>query len=166
MSIGVGLVRGTRMPQPVTTRARSRLAARISGAWSRAVRRRLRAAAPGSAVGPYTLDAKIGEGAMGVVYKGRHTLLGRPVAIKLLSPERSGDDDRARFEREAQLTSSLTHPNTISVYDSALSEAHGRGLVHRDIKPANAMVCERGGVSDVLKLLDFTAFARTAQLAA
>src|SRR5207302_10047011 len=37
----------------------------------------------------------------------------------------------------------------------ALREAHAIGLVHRDIKPANIMVCERGGMSDVVKLLDF-----------
>jgi serine/threonine-protein kinase len=38
---------------------------------------------------------------------------------------------------------------------AALREAHAMGLIHRDIKPANMMVCERGGVHDVLKLLDF-----------
>jgi serine/threonine-protein kinase len=37
----------------------------------------------------------------------------------------------------------------------ALREAHAKGLVHRDIKPANIMICERGGVHDVVKLLDF-----------
>ena len=37
----------------------------------------------------------------------------------------------------------------------ALSEAHGRGLVHRDLKPSNVMLCERGGLHDVAKLLDF-----------
>jgi serine/threonine-protein kinase len=38
---------------------------------------------------------------------------------------------------------------------SALREAHGLGLVHRDLKPSNLIVCERGGIADVIKLLDF-----------
>jgi eukaryotic-like serine/threonine-protein kinase len=38
---------------------------------------------------------------------------------------------------------------------AALREAHGKGLIHRDIKPGNAIVCERGGICDVVKLLDF-----------
>src|SRR5262249_2363639 len=37
----------------------------------------------------------------------------------------------------------------------ALGEAHGIGLIHRDVKPANIMLCERGGVADTVKVLDF-----------
>jgi serine/threonine-protein kinase len=45
----------------------------------------------------------------------------------------------------------------------ALGEAHARGLVHRDLKPSNVIVCERGGIRDVAKLLDFGLVATTMQ---
>jgi hypothetical protein len=68
-------------------------------------------------IGQYTLEARIGAGGMGVVYRARHSLLRRPTAIKLLPLERAGERSIRRFEREVQLTSSLSHPNTIAVYD-------------------------------------------------
>ena len=68
-------------------------------------------------LGQNTLVEKIGSGGMGVVYRARHALLRRRTAVKLLLPERTGQQDMSRFEREAQLTSVLSHPNTVSVYD-------------------------------------------------
>jgi serine/threonine-protein kinase len=68
-------------------------------------------------LGQYTLLEKIGEGGMGVVFKARHTLLRRPTAVKILRAEGARETSFARFEREVQLTSEISHPNVVSVYD-------------------------------------------------
>jgi hypothetical protein len=80
---------------------------------ARSGRRRERARTFGS----YTLDKKMGEGGMAIVYRASHAFLRRPAAIKLLPPERTRAWDLERFEWEVQLTSQLTHANTISIYD-------------------------------------------------
>jgi eukaryotic-like serine/threonine-protein kinase len=68
-------------------------------------------------LGQYTIERLIGEGGMGAVYEARHARLRRPTALKLILPERTGTESLARFEREVQLTSQLTHPNTVTIYD-------------------------------------------------
>ena len=150
-------------------------------------------------LGQYVLEQEIGSGANGMVYRARHSLLRRPVAIKLLSPDMTNEASAARFEHEVQMTSQLTHPNTVAIYDygrtpeglfyfameylggidldqlvrqfgaqpegrvihilrqvcGSLSEAHRVGLIHRDVKPANIILTRRGGVCDLVKVLDF-----------
>ncbi len=68
-------------------------------------------------LGQYSLIQEIGRGANGMVYRAKHALLRRPVAIKLLSPDVMNDATVARFEHEVQMTSQLTHPNTVAIYD-------------------------------------------------
>ncbi len=72
---------------------------------------------PGQMLSHYRLVEKIGEGGMGVVWKGEDTRLARAVAIKLRPEELTGDPERlARFQREAKVLASLNHPNIGSFY--------------------------------------------------
>lgn len=68
-------------------------------------------------VGPYTLKSLLGEGGFARVYLATHALLKRPTAIKILKPEQINPKNLSRFEREVQLASGLSHPNTINIYD-------------------------------------------------
>lgn len=68
--------------------------------------------------GQYQLTEEIGRGGMGVVYRGEHHLLKRPAAIKLIHAESAADEVAiAQFEREVQLSATLTHWNTVRIYD-------------------------------------------------
>ncbi len=79
--------------------------------------------APGSHLGPYEITSQVGAGGMGVIYRARDTRLGREVAIKVLPPAFAEDAERLRrFEQEARTTSSLSHPNILSVFDTGVHE--------------------------------------------
>lgn len=151
-------------------------------------------------LGQYVLKERLGQGGMGEVYLAEHVLLKRPCAVKVILPDQSNNPTSLqRFLREVQVTATLTHPNTVQVFDygqtddgtvfyameylpgpnleklvqehgpmaaarvihvlrqlcGALEEAHAAGLIHRDIKPSNVILCRRGGLYDVAKLLDF-----------
>ena len=68
-------------------------------------------------IGPYRVDREIGRGGMGVVFLGHDTRLDRAVAIKALPPDVAADPERLqRFEREAKVLASLSHPNIAAIY--------------------------------------------------
>ncbi|HEX8144132.1 MAG TPA: protein kinase [Pyrinomonadaceae bacterium] len=73
--------------------------------------------------GRYRIDAKLGIGGMGAVYKGTRLLIGDEVAIKVLHKEQVAVPEAAeRFRREAQAAARLKHANAVSVYDFGVSQ--------------------------------------------
>ena len=78
----------------------------------------------GTQVGPYRIECQLGEGGMGAVYRALDTKLNRPVAIKFLSADLADAAARRRFQREAQMASSLNHPHIVTVHDAG--EFEGR----------------------------------------
>ncbi|MGB8348086.1 MAG: protein kinase, partial [Ktedonobacteraceae bacterium] len=73
----------------------------------------------GQNLGGYQLDAEIGRGSMGIVYRGKQIALGREVAIKVLSRALVSDVSYvARFIREAQIIAGLNHPNIVQIFDA------------------------------------------------
>ncbi len=71
----------------------------------------------GNKAGAYVIEREIGAGGMASVYLARHALLKRPTAVKILKRFRATDELVARFEREVQLASQLSHPNTVEIFD-------------------------------------------------
>lgn len=73
----------------------------------------------GMAVGKYVILDKIGAGSMGRVYKARHQLMGRLVALKIIAPELSANKRVvARFQREMKMVGRLDHPNVVRAFDA------------------------------------------------
>ncbi|HUK18842.1 MAG TPA: protein kinase [Bryobacteraceae bacterium] len=82
---------------------------------------------PGTLIGAYRLESRLGQGGMGTVYRAQDTKLNRPVAIKVLSDDLADAAARRRFQREAQMASSLNHPHILTVYD--VGEFEGRQYI-------------------------------------
>ena len=73
----------------------------------------------GTALAGYRLEEIVGRGGMGVVYRARHLILDRIVALKLLAPDAAADEAfRERFVRESRMAAALEHPHVVPVYDA------------------------------------------------
>ena len=73
---------------------------------------------PGTSLGPYQVDAPLGAGGMGEVYKATDTRLDRTVAIKVLPEHVPSDPDlKQRFERETRTVAALNHPHICTLHD-------------------------------------------------
>ena len=89
---------------------------------------------PGAEFAGCRIEAVAGRGGMGIVYRATQLSLGRPVALKLITPDRAGDPGfRERFERESRIAAAIDHPNVIPVY-AAGEEAGHLYLVMRYVK--------------------------------
>jgi serine/threonine-protein kinase len=78
----------------------------------------------GTDLGPYHIEAVVGRGGMGVVYRAADTTLDRPVALKLIAPAVTDDAAfRARFLRESKMAAAIDHPNILPIYEAG--EADG-----------------------------------------
>jgi eukaryotic-like serine/threonine-protein kinase len=83
----------------------------------------------GQQFGQYQLLSLLGAGGMGQVYLAQDVRLKRKVALKLLPPAFTQDNDRVRrFEQEAQAASALNHPNILTIYDFGQTGDNGGGL--------------------------------------
>jgi two-component system LytT family response regulator len=92
----------------------------------------------GRIVAQYRIDAEIGRGGMGVVYRARDLRLERDVAIKVVSPELTRDDDfRRRLVREAQAAARLAHPAVCVIH--AVEEVEGTALIAMELIRGEAL---------------------------
>ncbi len=82
----------------------------------------------GKSLRSYRIEAKLGAGGMGVVYKAVDSRLGRTAAIKILSTAALNADRERRFVQEAKAASSLNHPNIVTIYDIDTQDVDGKPI--------------------------------------
>ncbi|HEY0405593.1 MAG TPA: protein kinase [Pyrinomonadaceae bacterium] len=110
--------------------------------------------ASGTIIGNYRIGERIGQGGMGIVYRGQHLKLPREVAVKSINATDQRDARRlkARFEKEAFVQSQLDHPNIVKVYDYIAAEqiyyivmeyVEGRSLSSLLARESNPLPTER-----------------------
>mgnify|MGYP003291731422 CR=1 FL=1 len=90
----------------------------------------------------YALEAPLGRGGMGVVWRAHDTVLGRAVAVKeVVLPPTLPDDERraahARVLREARAAARLNHPGAVTLYDVVLDQGHP--FIVMELVPASAL---------------------------
>jgi serine/threonine protein kinase len=116
-----------------------------------AVLHQVPALAPGDMLAQYRVEAKLGEGGMGVVYRAYDTRLERPVALKILLPD---PDRQQRLLREARAASALTHPNIVTIHE--IGTAHGVDFIAMEYvegRPLSNLIPAKG--LSVEKALDY-----------
>ncbi len=100
----------------------------------------------------YEIQELIGDGAMGQVYKAKHRLLKRTVAVKMMHPNLvSGAAALKRFQKEAELASALNHPNILTVYDFGVTDVGVPYLVMAYLQGTSLATAIGGGQSLDLK---------------
>jgi serine/threonine protein kinase len=98
----------------------------------------------GQTLGHYRIEAKLGKGGMGVVYRARDTRLERPVAIKVLAAEAVASPERKkRFVQEARAASALNHPNIVHIYD--IDQIDGVDFIAMEYVPGHTLADRMSG---------------------
>jgi hypothetical protein len=102
--------------------------------------------ARGDTLAGYRIDDIIGVGGMAIVYRAEQVSLGRPVALKVLSPELSNDEAFCeRFRREGKHAAALHHPNLVTIFDSG--EADGRLFLAMQLVDGSTLAATMAGRS-------------------